>query len=141
MNPEEQYALAWCTGTLRETVIRLAGNAARWKRLAKTLWRDRVVLLAHIASLVKTNAVLEEEREDLRQQLAERVAWAGETRERIKQAHTIAERFGGIHELHHKQWVVDQMLRAMLGEEAYATWVDSMNADKEYEPWDIGIAP
>lgn len=48
--------------------------------------------------------------------------------------------FGGIDGEHHKQWVIDQALRHLLGEE-YAEWVANRNADKDYEPWDVGIAP
>lgn len=42
---------------------------------------------------------------------------------------------------HHKQWVIDQMLRIMLGEVGYEEWVTHMNSDPDYTPWDEGIAP
>lgn len=61
--------------------------------------------------------------------------------ERIKAAADLATRYGGIDGGHHKQWVIDQMLRAMLGPEGYAAWVTEMNADPEYAAWDTGIAP
>lgn len=53
----------------------------------------------------------------------------------------VAHRFGGIDGDHHKQWVIDQMLRAILGKRDYQAWVVRMNANPDYEPWDTGIAP
>jgi hypothetical protein len=57
------------------------------------------------------------------------------------QAARIATRFGMIDGDHHKQWVIDQMLRAILGDNGYKEWVQKMNSDPDYEPWDVGIAP
>ena len=55
----------------------------------------------------------------------------------------IAFRFGQIDGEHHKTWVIDQMVRALLGAE-YEAWVAEHNAGedgpKTYS-WDIGIAP
>lgn len=70
----------------------------------------------------------------------------GETRrlmnsnERIDRAVDLAEQYGMIDGGHHKQWVIDQMIRALLGD-AYKDWVDEMNSDEGYEPWNTGIAP
>jgi len=58
----------------------------------------------------------------------------------VAKAIKIAERFGMIDGAHHKQWVIDQMLRELLGER-YEAWVAEMNSDPEYRPWDVGIAP
>jgi len=56
----------------------------------------------------------------------------------------VIERFGGIDGEHHKQWVIDQVARALLGGR-YEDWVREMNGPDEngetYEPWNIGIAP
>ena len=52
----------------------------------------------------------------------------------------IAERFGSIDGEHHKQWVIDQMLRALLSDQ-YEAWVNDRNEDETYKPWDVGIAP
>jgi hypothetical protein len=60
---------------------------------------------------------------------------------RAKQAAAIATRFGGIDGSHHKQWVIDQMLRAGLGERGYKEWVTEMNSDPDYDPWDEGTPP
>ena len=60
---------------------------------------------------------------------------------RPKQVAKIATRFGGIDGDHHKQWVIDQMLRASLGKEKYEAWVKEMNSDTDYDPWDVGTPP
>lgn len=60
--------------------------------------------------------------------------------QKVAAAIEVAQRFGMIDGAHHKQWVIDQMLRALLGEE-YPAWVERENADPEYTPWDVGIAP
>ena len=52
----------------------------------------------------------------------------------------LATRYGQIDGEHHKQWLIDQMLRASL-ENMYDDWVKKMNSDEDYEPWDVGIAP
>lgn len=52
-----------------------------------------------------------------------------------------ASMFGMIGGEHHKQWVIDQMVRSLLGEKDYDEWVQHMNADPDYEPWDTGTAP
>ncbi len=57
--------------------------------------------------------------------------------DRIAAAVDIAFRYGTIDGGHHKMWVIDQMVRTLLGDE-YQQWLDS--ADAEY-PWDEGIAP
>lgn len=41
---------------------------------------------------------------------------------------------------HHKQWVITEMLRCILGEK-FQAWKDEMNSDTNYDPWDEGIAP
>lgn len=59
----------------------------------------------------------------------------------INKASKIAFEYGMIDGAHHKQWVIDQMIRAILGQKGYDAWVAEMNQDKEYQPWDVGIAP
>jgi hypothetical protein len=63
----------------------------------------------------------------------------------IQLALNLIERFGGIDGAHHKQWVLDQVVRLLLGtEEAYAQWVEEMSDGEDgpntYE-WDVGVAP
>lgn len=60
--------------------------------------------------------------------------------ERIEKAMALITRYGMIEGAHHKQWVLDQVARELLGED-YAAWVFAMNEDPEYEEWDTGIAP
>ena len=61
----------------------------------------------------------------------------------ICDARDFAYRYGGIEGSHHKQWVIDQMLRKMLGPEEYATFVAEYGDEPGYEgePWNKGIAP
>lgn len=61
--------------------------------------------------------------------------------DRIQRAVDLAQRFGMIDGDHHKQWVIDQMVRALLSDEEYAQWVAETNSDADYTPWDAGIAP
>jgi hypothetical protein len=53
------------------------------------------------------------------------------------------ERYGGIDGDHHKQWVLDQVVRALTGD-GYEQWVveqcDGEDGPNTYE-WDEGIAP
>jgi hypothetical protein len=64
---------------------------------------------------------------------------------RIKKALRIARDYGTIDGAHHKQWVIDQMVRALtdspeegLGSASYQGQFDT--EDPEY-PWDEGLAP
>lgn len=45
----------------------------------------------------------------------------------------------------HKQWVIDQMLRRLLGDEGYRHWVDqwhnAQEDDEVFVEWDTGVAP
>ncbi len=79
---------------------------------------------------------------------------------RIKLALEMVDRFGGIDGAHHKQWVLDQIVRALTGcpvtrlhgngfkelgeNEEYRNWVaehcDGNEGPETYE-WDTGIAP
>jgi hypothetical protein len=52
----------------------------------------------------------------------------------------IALRYGMIDGSHHKQWVIDQMLREILGDK-YDELINEYNSDEDYDPWDVGIAP
>ena len=63
--------------------------------------------------------------------------------DRVTKALDIIMQCGGIDGAHHKQWVLDQVVRA-LTEDAYEDWVADHN-DGEDGPdtydWDVGIAP
>lgn len=59
------------------------------------------------------------------------------------QAVAIALLYGGIDGGHHKHWVIDQMLRLLLGEEyaeRIADWEAGEDGPKTYA-WDEGVAP
>jgi hypothetical protein len=65
--------------------------------------------------------------------------------DRLVRAVEIAKSFGQIDGAHHKAWVIDQMVRTLLGS-GYDDWVEAMRGepdeygDYEYE-YDEGIAP
>ena len=65
--------------------------------------------------------------------------------ERIKKALRIAWSYAQIDGDHHKMWTIDQMVRALCGnDEAYKEWVRLYEAPVGYEDyyrWDTGIAP
>ena len=56
---------------------------------------------------------------------------------RIDSAVEIIGAFGGHDGGHHKQWVLDQVLRALLTPEQYETWVNRIDGRE----WDQGIPP
>ncbi|UCG53778.1 MAG: hypothetical protein JSW58_08565 [Candidatus Latescibacterota bacterium] len=62
---------------------------------------------------------------------------------RVDKALEIIESYGGIDGGHHKTWVIDQVVRALVGER-YAEWVAEQKNGEDgpdtYE-WDEGIAP
>lgn len=60
-------------------------------------------------------------------------------KKRIEDALALAWQYGQIDGGHHKMWVIDQMVRVLLGDE-YEKWVKEYEGDDEYE-WDVGIAP
>jgi hypothetical protein len=47
--------------------------------------------------------------------------------------------YGYIDGAHHKQWVLDQVARSLLGD-GYADWANDP-ADMDCYEWDTGIAP
>jgi hypothetical protein len=55
----------------------------------------------------------------------------------------LIHRFGGIDGDHHKQWVLDQVVRVLTGP-GYDAWVTAQKAGEdgpESYSWDTGIAP
>lgn len=69
-----------------------------------------------------------------------------EFQSRVVEALAVIERYGGIEGDHHRAWVIDQVVRKLLGDsdEGYKAWVAEMK-DGEDGPetygWDEGIAP
>ena len=60
-------------------------------------------------------------------------------KEVIDKVRNIAYEYGQIDGDHHKTWVIDQMIRELLGTE-YDNFIKEYEEDGEYT-WDIGIAP
>lgn len=58
---------------------------------------------------------------------------------RINLAVQVIDQYAGIDGCHHKQWVIDQVLRCLLQSD-YEEWVAELEKDCESE-WDTGIAP
>lgn len=64
--------------------------------------------------------------------------------DRITGALDVAFEWAGVDGGHHQQWVIDQMIRELLGsEDNYRKWVDNYNNadDGEAYEWNPGIAP
>ena len=63
--------------------------------------------------------------------------------ERIMKALELIGQYGGIDGGHHKQWVLDQVVRTLTGSD-YDAWVavmkDGEDGPNTYD-WDTGIAP
>ena len=62
---------------------------------------------------------------------------------RVQEALRLAVEFGGYDGSHHKQWVIDQMVRALTGDQ-YEEWVERFNDGDEGPDtylWEEGIAP
>jgi hypothetical protein len=64
-------------------------------------------------------------------------------RQRIDEATGIGIRYGQIDGEHHKMWVIDQMLRALLGDQYEATITESNKGEEgpNTYAWETGIAP
>lgn len=63
--------------------------------------------------------------------------------QRINEAVEIIAQYGGIDGAHHKQWVLDQVVRRLLGTR-YPDWVRKQKTGEdgpETYVWDEGIAP
>lgn len=69
---------------------------------------------------------------------------SGSLEERHKEALRLAFEFGNYPGSHNKQWVIDQMVRALTGEE-YEEWVRKFNFGEDDGEdtyfWEEGVAP
>jgi len=59
--------------------------------------------------------------------------------ERMESACEVAHDYAGCEGDHHRMWVIDQMLRALLRSD-YEKWIAEYLDGGKYE-WDVGIAP
>lgn len=117
-------------------------------RLARDLATARASIRGLIEALDAAQTDLDTERKAL-SLLADRNLDLGremeslraDSGERITKAAAEIARYGMVDGAHHKQWLLDRVLRLMLTEGQYATWVAEMNSDPDYAPWDVGIAP
>jgi len=65
-------------------------------------------------------------------------------KEGIAAAVSVIEEYGMTDGAHHKQWILDQVLRAILGAKGYDKWLSTYNATAqsgEWPEWDQGVAP
>ncbi len=62
---------------------------------------------------------------------------------RIDKALELARLFGGIDGAHHKDWVIDQMVRALTGSDYEKFVKDAKSGEDgpETYDWEVGIAP
>jgi hypothetical protein len=64
--------------------------------------------------------------------------------ERIDAIKDLAHRYAGINGVHHKQWLIDQILRVLLAG-SYNDFIAEYNSDNSgdsaCDDWDEGIAP
>ena len=62
---------------------------------------------------------------------------------KIEAATELAVRYGGIDGDHHKTWVIDQMVRALAGNDYDRIVTDAKSGEDgpETYDWDCGIAP
>lgn len=82
---------------------------------------------------------LEYDKETLRDMVLELQEENKQLKEVIDKVINIAYEYGQIDGAHHKTWVIDQMIRELLGTE-YDNFIKEYEEDGEYT-WDIGIAP
>jgi hypothetical protein len=64
----------------------------------------------------------------------------GKRADRIEKALSYAARYGRIDGDHHKRWVIDQMVRALLGD-AYDAWVAQYEGPEKEYLWEVGSRP
>ena len=58
----------------------------------------------------------------------------------MQKAVDLAYQYGQIDGDHHKLWVIDQMVRVLLGDK-YEAWVKEYAGEEGEYSWEIGIAP
>ena len=64
--------------------------------------------------------------------------------DKIDKAVDLISKYGGSDDAHHKQWILDQTLRILMGKVVYSKWLKVYCSGEDgpdtYE-WDKGIAP
>lgn len=79
------------------------------------------------------------ERDGLHKECLNHIEQNKQLKEVIDEAINIAYEYAQIDGAHHKTWVIDQMIRELLGTE-YDNFIKDYEEDGKYE-WDAGIAP
>jgi hypothetical protein len=62
-------------------------------------------------------------------------------KEQIEKSIDLILKYGMIDGAHHKQWILDQILRILIEEPWYEVRMSKYNSNEDYDEWDIGIAP
>ena len=75
----------------------------------------------------------------IEEELEEQMKINEDLQQRIDKVIEIAYRYAQINGTYHKMWVIDQMLRELLGN-GYDKFVKEYEADDKYT-WNTGIAP
>lgn len=57
---------------------------------------------------------------------------------RIAQAVNVGSNYGFVDDAHHKQWVITEMIKVLVGEKEFSRWT---NEWKDISEWDCGTAP
>ncbi len=60
---------------------------------------------------------------------------------KIERAIDSIKSYGMIDGEHHKQWLLSNTLKLLMGSNGYHTWKDLYDYDDDYDNWDEGIAP
>lgn len=70
---------------------------------------------------------------------------ASTAEDKVKAALDLIVQYGGVDGSHHKQWLLDQVVRTLVnGEYEYRQFCERIRVDEDgevYEEWDEGIAP
>ena len=115
------------------------GDALDWKRFSMELLSSNDLILEQLRSAV---AVVQKECERIIREY--RAIKERDDGDCISKALAVAAQYAGIDGGHHKQWVIDQIVRELTGA-GYESWVEAWehNEDEPDEPykWDKGIAP
>ena len=64
-------------------------------------------------------------------------------KEKIEKAIKIAWQYAQYDGSRHKMWVIDQMVRVLLGETEYRNFIEAYQTPdgEDYYTWDMGVAP
>ena len=113
------------------------GSHERYEKLDRDAARE---VWPEIEALLKAAAACE----DLGEETAEACECVREASADHLRALELISSYGGIDGAHHKQWVLDQVVRVLLGPCAYERWVIEQKAGEDGPntySWDGGIAP